>query len=282
MGKLIINADDFGLAHSVNRAILQVWKCGNLTSATMMVNMPGTANAIDLAKENPGMPVGLHFCITEGHALSGISSLTDTKGKFINRLKLLKKIFYGKVSSADVRNEFMMQLQKFGSSGLPLSHVDSHQHIHMNPFIFKTILPVINEQKIPLRLVYPQLDYSIFFSRPVKFCKQLMLNRASKRFSKRLSSPHNSAFISIHDVSNPENVTQNSYQNLLASVKSPSDANVEMMIHPYILGKDVLEIYKDDSSKKSFLQKCEREFNILSAKPLFLDSGFTLASYGSL
>ena len=282
MKKLIINADDFGLSPSVNRAILQVWKCGNLTSATMMVNMPGTAHAIVLAKENPSFPVGLHFCITEGTALSGKSALTDENGKFTNRTQLLKNIFSGHITRNTIRQEFILQLEKFRSSGLSLSHVDSHQHIHMNPFIFKSILPVINEQKIPLRLVYPKLNFSLLFPRPEKFFKQLVMNRASQRFSKMLSSPHNSGFISIHDLADPENIRDDSYTKLLAATGLMPDSVVELMVHPYILGNDVIEIYKDDPEKKTFLQKCSREFGILSGSPLFSESGFALTSYDKL
>lgn len=280
--KLIINADDFGLAPSINDAILKVWKCGNLTSATMMVNMPGTANAVVMAKENPSLPLGLHFCITEGIALSGKSALTDENGKFFNRTELLKRIFSGKIARENVKDEFILQLEKFRSSGLPLAHVDSHQHIHMNPFVFNSILPVINEHKIPLRLVYPKLDFSLLLLRPVKFFKQLVMNRASNRFANLLSSPHNSGFISIHDLSVPENIGVDTYKYLLASAAVKHESVIELMVHPYILGKDVLEIYSDEPKKKSFLQKCSREFEILSGSPMFNESGFTLTTYDKL
>jgi predicted glycoside hydrolase/deacetylase ChbG (UPF0249 family) len=282
MKKLIINADDFGLSPSVNDAIVQVWKCGNLTSTTMMVNMPGTTHAVETAKKNSALSVGLHFCITEGTALSGASTLTDERGNFHTRMELLKKIFRRQVKSEDVFNEFILQLGKFRDFGLSLSHIDSHQHIHMNPFVFGSILPAINEQKFPLRLVYPSIYIPLLFSRPKKFLKQLVMNRASKRFSAILSSPHNSGFISIHDLANPDNVEPQSYHDLLSGAGAKSDSVVELMVHPYILGDDVLEIYKGNSEKNSFLQKCASEFTVLTSAPLFSDSGFSLTSYDRL
>jgi predicted glycoside hydrolase/deacetylase ChbG (UPF0249 family) len=282
MKKLIINADDFGLSPSVNDAIVKVWKSGNLTSTTMMVNMPGTVHAVETAKINPSLAIGLHFCLTEGKALSGPCTLTDEAGNFLNRMQLLKKVFRNQIRKEDVLNEFTLQLQKFSTFELPLSHVDSHQHIHMNPFIFRSILPVINERKIPLRLVYPRLDFSLLFSRPKKFLKQLVMNRASNKFSSILTAPHNTGFISIHDLNYPDSIERNSYHELLAYADIKPDSVIELMVHPYILGDDVLEIYQGNADKDLFLKKCAKEFDILSGSPLFPGSGFTLTNYGNL
>lgn len=38
--KLIINADDFGMTKSVNKAVAELAQLGTLTSTTVMVNMP--------------------------------------------------------------------------------------------------------------------------------------------------------------------------------------------------------------------------------------------------
>ena len=46
-----------------------------------MVNTPGTNHAIGLAKRYPKLGVGLHFNLTEGKAMSGISSITNLRGK---------------------------------------------------------------------------------------------------------------------------------------------------------------------------------------------------------
>src|ERR1039457_3897085 len=58
--RLIVNADDFGLAHSVNEAVIRAHREGILTSASLMVNEPGFDEAVKLAKENPKLGVALH------------------------------------------------------------------------------------------------------------------------------------------------------------------------------------------------------------------------------
>ncbi len=56
----IINADDFGLCASVNKAIAKAHKEGVLTSATIMANMPAAKGAVRIAKKLPDLGVGVH------------------------------------------------------------------------------------------------------------------------------------------------------------------------------------------------------------------------------
>src|ERR1035438_1607574 len=85
--RLIVNADDFGLSPSVNEAVIRAHREGILTSASLMVNEPGFDEAVKLAKENPGMGVGLHLSLLCAHsALSPekIPGLVNARGEFSN------------------------------------------------------------------------------------------------------------------------------------------------------------------------------------------------------
>ena len=46
--KLIINADDFGISSSVNRAIVYAFSNNMITNTTLMVNMPYADEAVEL------------------------------------------------------------------------------------------------------------------------------------------------------------------------------------------------------------------------------------------
>jgi len=54
---LIVNADDFGGSASINEAVIRAHYDGILTSASLMVNEPGFAEAVKLARENPTLGV---------------------------------------------------------------------------------------------------------------------------------------------------------------------------------------------------------------------------------
>src|SRR5690349_13442158 len=69
--RLIVNADDFGRSPAINRAILSAHREGILTTASLMVNEPACAEAVELAKANPSLGIGLHLSLLCGH--SGLS-----------------------------------------------------------------------------------------------------------------------------------------------------------------------------------------------------------------
>ena len=61
---LIINADDFGYGCGVNRAVALLHDQGVVTSAGLMVNTPGTVEAVALASTRPRLSLGLHVNFT--------------------------------------------------------------------------------------------------------------------------------------------------------------------------------------------------------------------------
>ena len=63
---LIVNADDFNLTEGVTRGILDGHRRGIITSTTVMVNLPGLAVSRDLARQTPGLGLGLHVNLTLG------------------------------------------------------------------------------------------------------------------------------------------------------------------------------------------------------------------------
>ena len=66
--RLIVNADDFGRSRSINRAVLRAHRDGILTTASLMVNEPGFTEAVEMAKDNPRLGVGLHLTLLCGHS----------------------------------------------------------------------------------------------------------------------------------------------------------------------------------------------------------------------
>ena len=86
MKRLIINADDLGLTESVNRAIVRGYREGVLTSATLMANGAAYDDAVCIAREHPGLGVGLHLNILRGRPVlppERIRSLVGPNGLFV-------------------------------------------------------------------------------------------------------------------------------------------------------------------------------------------------------
>ncbi len=270
--KLIINADDFGLCESVNSAIIDCYLKGNLTSTTLMVNMPGTQHAVTLAKENSKLGIGLHFCLTEGRPLSKCDSLVDKNGLFFSRSKLLKKIFLNIIDYGEVKKEFEMQMDTALKFGINITHVDSHQHVHLIPKIFKTILPGLKKRKLPLRNAYGFVNTNIIFENPVKYLKQVIIKKNISKLRKLY--PQTPYFMfSLHDF--PELERDNDlYLKMISLLPNSTKTNaiVELIVHPYKDSDDLKKLYLDYEDRIPFFKSCFSEHSVLTNKTLPWDS----------
>ncbi len=88
MRRLIVNADDFGLTTEVNKGIIEAYRNGIVTSTTIMVNMPGFADAVEKIRCTPGLAVGIHLNLTYGVPVLGadqVRSLVGPDGRFKRR-----------------------------------------------------------------------------------------------------------------------------------------------------------------------------------------------------
>ncbi|KAA9332281.1 ChbG/HpnK family deacetylase [Hymenobacter busanensis] len=282
--QVIINADDFGLSPSVNRAIVDAYRAGNLTSTTMMVNMPGTADGARLAAETPGLAIGLHFCLTEGRPLTTAPSLTDEAGNFLERGALLKRALRGQVKAEEVRAEFEAQLAKLESLGIRPTHTDSHQHVHMFPAVFRAVAPVLNARQLPVRLAIPRKPtLGLLLRWPLKFVRQSILYRSSQQFKRLVHTRTNDLLVSVHDLTTPPASYTADTLRLLVAEAPASTPVVELMVHPYIPGADIDALYPNDlAQRQPFFEKCYAEHRILSGPALFAhDPTVTLTTYGS-
>jgi len=140
--RLIVNADDFGLTAGVNRAIVEGNRQGIITSATLMANAPATEAAIDLARAQTGLKTGCHVVLIDGVPLSAnLPSLTNGSARFRGSLKeFAMAAVRKKIAAEEIEREVEAQVRKLQSSGITLTHVDSHKHTHMFPHVLRPLL----------------------------------------------------------------------------------------------------------------------------------------------
>jgi hopanoid biosynthesis associated protein HpnK len=142
--RLIVNADDFGLSHSVNEAVIRAHREGILTCASLMVNEAGVDEAVKLAKENPKLGVGLHVSLLHGHSAlppEKIPGLVNARREFSNSpVGAGMKYFFDDNLREQLQAEIRAQFEKFRATGLPLDHVNGHLHLHLHPVIFKILM----------------------------------------------------------------------------------------------------------------------------------------------
>ena len=142
--RVIINADDFGMSEEVNEAVIRAYREGVLTSTSLMVTGAAFEQAVKLAKENPGLAVGIHLVTVVGTSVlshSEIPALVDEGKNFSNNPTAAGlKYYFSSRARRQIRKELSAQFERFRATGLPLSHIDGHLHLHVHPVIFNTAL----------------------------------------------------------------------------------------------------------------------------------------------
>lgn len=153
MKKLIVNADDFGLHTLINQGIIKGHREGFITSTSIMPSAPAYEEALELAKANPSMGIGIHLTLVGGVApvlpAAKISTLLDGQGLFLPDYVAFAKRFYtGGVRSTELEAELRAQIEKALASGIKITHIDSHQHTHVLPGLNRLVIKLCNEYNI--------------------------------------------------------------------------------------------------------------------------------------
>lgn len=162
MGKqFIFNADDFGMSEEYNKAVLNGYKDGFLTSASLCANGKSFSAAInDIIPECPNLGIGAHLNIIEGKSLTNCPHLTDNKGNFNKGYLYLILNSFNKKFLEQVENEFRAQIEKIKEQ-TPIDHIDSHVHTHAIPNIFKITCKLAQEYNIPYIRTQNEKFYTI-------------------------------------------------------------------------------------------------------------------------
>ena len=146
MKRLIVTADDFGLAPEVNQAVELACREGVLSAASLMVGGPAAADAVDRARRLPRLAVGLHLCLVDAApvlAPSQIPRLVDGRGRLRSDMtRLAFELAFHASARKQMRAEIEAQFAAFEATGLPLDHVNAHRHFHVHPLVSDMVLEI--------------------------------------------------------------------------------------------------------------------------------------------
>lgn len=155
---LIVNADDFGLTESVNQGITKAFREGIVRSTSIMPVGKAYDDAVKLAKENPGLDIGIHLCLTQEKpvlAKNEIGSLLSNDGNFFKTpTELIVHYLFCRTKLKEIQRELDAQIRKVLDSGIKVTHLDSHDHIHMFPPILNIVARLAKQYGI-LYVRYP-------------------------------------------------------------------------------------------------------------------------------
>ena len=152
MTRLVVTGDDFGLSPSVNRAICEAYDRGILTCASLMVGAPAAAEAVTLARARPELAVGLHLTVVDGFAASprrAVPRLAGPDGRLRASPWHAGLVYqFSQPARTELALEIRRQLELFRETGLHLSHVDGHHHMHLHPVVLRLLVGLAREFRI--------------------------------------------------------------------------------------------------------------------------------------
>jgi chitin disaccharide deacetylase len=150
--KLIFHGDDFGLTSGVNMGILRSYREGLLTSASLIATGEAAHEAISLAQEHPGLDMGIHLTLCDERPVlrpRDLSSIIPWGDRFPSRNHLLKTILSGQIDYREVEAEWRAQVETVVNAGIRISHLDSHQFVHLFPGLLSVCLSIVRAYDIP-------------------------------------------------------------------------------------------------------------------------------------
>jgi hopanoid biosynthesis associated protein HpnK len=279
--RIIINADDFGLCSGVNQAVAQAHTNGVLTSATIMANMPAAEAAVKLAKQMPGLGVGVHLNLFQGKPLSkdgNINCLLDDNGSFaLTPAKLsFLSIARRKIRNA-IRTELAAQIQWVIDNGLKPTHLDSHKHIHSFPIIFPIVCDLA--RRFEIAAIRFTLEPKQLLAMPWPLPSEGGRKRAKAiRIMAKINRIQNSDFLKtdcLLGVAHTGKIDVNFFK--AVALYNPA-ATAEVMTHPgFADGLDPSQTRLVEQRKVEFEALCSER-----TKQYLKNAGIKLVHYGQL
>ncbi len=149
MKRLIVNADDFGLAESINRGIVAAHHDGILTSASLLANGSAFGGAIAASRQFPQLSIGVHLNLSEGTPVSPVAlipTLVNERGEFhLSPLRLGIGILRRQIRLEDVLAELRAQVIQVFDAGVTPTHLDGHLHMHILPQLAPIVIELARE-----------------------------------------------------------------------------------------------------------------------------------------
>lgn len=253
---IIINADDLGFSLGVNHAILKANTKGFLSHASLMANTEYFDHAVEEVIPNcKDLKIGVHVNLTCAKALFRDNILTEN-GILNNTFVSLLFKYKSKKVLQSIENEIELQILKIKNSGIEISHIDGHEHVHIIPSINKIVQNLAKKHNIPrIREINEGLFESWKFNgKTATFSNviKLLLLKFLSSFNGNLGK------IGFYSMLNTCEINGENLFNFLK--KSKSYETVEVMLHPALSNLDTEEYYQTlDARFVMFFQNSHRK-----------------------
>lgn len=153
MKRLVVTADDVGLHAGMTAGALAAHDRGVVTACSVApcgVDFPAAVRALTA---RPALDVGIHLTLVGERPLSPpseVRSLVGGDGRFPRAwTAFLARYLARAVSLEEVEREWRRQIARLREAGLAPVHLNSHQHLHALPRLFRLAVRLAREHGIP-------------------------------------------------------------------------------------------------------------------------------------
>ncbi len=271
---LIVNADDYGLTEGISLGILRAHREGIVTSTSVLAIGPAYPKVAHLLADHPQLGVGVHLAVVgEDPPLlsrAEVPTLFDKRGRLFETFApFLIRCAAGRVDPDDVKREFTAQLLHVQELGLPITHLDAHQHLHLWPSICRVVLDLARRFDIPAVRV-PRFRAATITGAGVTVLSRLLARRAAQA---ALRFPTDAVGIECAGKLDPLVL-----RNVLGRLAASGADTVELTVHPG-------ELEDPDRARYQWGYRWDQELDTLigpAARQAAADFGFTLGTYADL
>jgi predicted glycoside hydrolase/deacetylase ChbG (UPF0249 family) len=158
---LIVNADDYGYFKCVSDGILKAATDGIVTATGILANAPRFAEDVARLRTNPALDIGVHLNLTDGIPLTAElrTALRHPSGRFNGKWAMAAAVLRGAVRLDAVEREWRAQIERCIGGGVEVRFLNSHEHIHMLPSLFRLTETLARDYRIDhVRFPTAELD----------------------------------------------------------------------------------------------------------------------------
>ncbi|HYU35456.1 MAG TPA: ChbG/HpnK family deacetylase [Thermoanaerobaculia bacterium] len=153
MKRLVVTADDAGLHPGMTAGVLAAHDAGIVTATSVSANGRAFDDAVARLRERPGLDVGVHLTLVGERPLSPpeeVPSLLGGDGRLLPAWPVFaRRWLLGRIRPDETEAELRRQIERLLATGLPVVHLNAHQHLHVLPGLFERVLRLAVEHRIP-------------------------------------------------------------------------------------------------------------------------------------
>ena len=275
MKYLIVSADDFGSFESLNQGIIKAFKDGIVTSIHLMPAASEFQDALAQARAAGIKEMGAHLCLTREAPVTNpdlIPTLVTNNDRLKGRGRIFLDLLLKKINLQEIRLELKNQLERIKNSGIKITSLSGHEHVHMLSEILNIFIELAKEYKIPA-IRYPRqekLGGVITINKFYKICVLVYFQRKMGVVLRKSGLLYTDNFSGYLDSGKLNEEV------LMRLLRSLGEGCTELMAHPGFLSPEVKK------GSPFHAKNCENELAALTSariKQLVSDLNIKLVTF---